>query len=137
MVKDIGLRIRQLRNEKKMTQEEFSTILGIKQANLSHIENKGSKISTEILDKIVSNFDINANWLFSGEGAMLRNEQIIGDISKSASVGNNINGNGINIHHTIFPEILAENYKNCNDIIKKLQEQNDNLISIINKLSDR
>jgi len=133
MVKDIGFRIKQIRNEKSLTQDEFSTILRIKQANLSHIENKGSKISVDILDKIISNFDINADWLFSGEGKMFRNEQKMGDISKSTVVGNNIHGNGISIQHPIS-ETIADNY---NEIIKKQQEQIDGLISIINKLSDR
>ncbi len=64
---DIGLRIKQLRDEKNMTQLEFCNILGIKQANLSHIETKGKKISIEILYKIISYFNIDANWLIMGE----------------------------------------------------------------------
>ena len=133
MVKGIGFRIKQIRNEKSLTQDEFSNILGIKQANLSHIENKGSKISVEILDKIISNFDINADWLLSGEGKMFRNEQKMGDISKSTVVGNNIQGNGISIQPPIS-ETVADNY---NEIIKKQQEQIDELISIIKNLSGK
>ena len=133
MIKDIGVRIKQIRSEKKLTQDEFSNILGIKQANLSHIENKGSKISVEILDKIISNFDINADWLLSGEGKIFRNEQKMGDVSKSTVVGNNIHGNGISIHHPIS-KTVADNY---NEIIKKQQEQIDGLIAIIKNLSDK
>jgi len=133
MIKDIGVRIKQIRSEKKLTQDEFSGILGIKQANLSHIENKGSKISVEILDKILSNFDINADWLLSGEGKMFRNEQSIGNVSKSTVVGNNINGNGISIQHPIS-EAVADSYT---EIIKKQQEQIDGLISIIKNLSNK
>lgn len=134
MVKDIGFRIRQLRCEKQLTQEEFSAVLGIKQANLSHVENKGSKISIDILDKIISNFDINADWLLSGEGKMFRNEQPIGDISKSTVVGdhNNIHGNGIHIEHCVLSEKIVDHYT---ETIKVQQSQIDNLISIINKLS--
>ena len=63
---DIGLRIKELRNDKKLTQNEFCDIIGIKQANLSHIENSGKKISVEILHKIISNFNISGTWLLSG-----------------------------------------------------------------------
>jgi len=137
MAKDIGLRIRRIRIERKLTQGEFSNILGIKQANLSHIENKGAKISIEILDKIMSNFDININWLISGEGEMKKNEQKIGDISNSTVVGTNVNGAGVSIHHPISQDTITEFSKNYNEIIKKQQEQINNLISVINKLTDK
>jgi transcriptional regulator with XRE-family HTH domain len=134
MIRDIRLRIKQLRNEKKLTQDEFSNILGIKQANLSHIENKGSKISVDILDRIISNFDINADWLLYGKGKIFRNEQTIGDISKRTVVSKNIHDSDISIQLATLLETIAENY---NVIIKRQQEQIDGLISIINKLSSK
>jgi transcriptional regulator with XRE-family HTH domain len=133
----IGLRIRKVRVEKKLTQGEFANFMGIKQANLSHIENKGLKITIDILNKIISNFDIDANWLLTGKGEMHQNGQKIGDISNSTVVGANVNGHGICIHHSMSEETISEIAKNHNDIIKKQQEQIDSLIAVINKLSDK
>ena len=138
MDNSIGFRIRKIRIEKKLTQGEFANIIGIKQANLSHIENKGLKITIDILNKIISNFDIDANWLLSGKGEMLRNRQEIGNISNSSVVGANVCGHGGgNIHHIFPPDTIAEKHKNCHEIIQKQQDQIDSLIAIINKLSDR
>jgi transcriptional regulator with XRE-family HTH domain len=68
---NIGLRIRQLRYYFKLTQSDFSEKIGAKQANLSHMERRGEKISIEIITSIISNFNINANWLLIGNGEML------------------------------------------------------------------
>ena len=67
---DIGLRIRDLREASNLTQIDFCEKIGITQPNLSHIENKGAKISVGIIKKIITNFDINANWLLTGDGEM-------------------------------------------------------------------
>jgi len=83
MSKDIGLRIKELREGKKLTQIEFSERIGIKQANLSHIENKGEKISIDVINKIISNFDINIEWLFTGKGEKQRKE--VTQASKTAN----------------------------------------------------
>lgn len=69
-MKSIGLRIRELREHKKLTQKEFCELVEIKQSNLSHIENKGEKISIEVISRIISNFNIDANWLILGRGEM-------------------------------------------------------------------
>ena len=137
MDNSIGFRIRKIRSEKKLTQDEFSNIIGVKQANLSHIENKGLKITIDILNKIISNFDVDANWLLSGKGEMYKNVQNLGEISNSTVVGANVSGNGVSIHHTLSPEVVIESNKNHHEIIKKQQEQIDSLIAIINKLSDK
>jgi transcriptional regulator with XRE-family HTH domain len=137
MEDSIGFRIRKIRSEKKLTQGDFSNIIGIKQANLSHIENKGLKITIDILNKIISNFDIDANWLLTGKGEMLRNEQKIGDISNSTVVGANVKGNGISIHHSMSEESITELVKTYSEANRKQQEQIDSLIAIINKLSDK
>jgi transcriptional regulator with XRE-family HTH domain len=72
MSKDVGLRIKKLREQLNLTQTEFSDKICVKQANLSHIENKGTKISLEIINKIISNFNINPEWLLTGDGEMLK-----------------------------------------------------------------
>ncbi|MDR0792759.1 MAG: helix-turn-helix domain-containing protein [Chitinophagaceae bacterium] len=147
MGKCTGLRIREVRIEKNLTQEEFSAMLDIDPVKLLRIEDNKSYVSAEILNKIISNFDIDANWLLSGKGKMQQNEHRIGDISNSTVVGANISGHGVSIHHPISEEIIAKFSKNCSEISKqidiliattnKLQEQIDYLSTIINKLNDK
>lgn len=86
---DISLRIKQLRTEKKLTQKAFCEKLEIKQSNLSHIENNGKKISIEIVQKIISYFNINADWLILGMGDMYNkipykiNDDVIESVSEA------------------------------------------------------
>jgi transcriptional regulator with XRE-family HTH domain len=73
----IGLRIKELRLSLKLTQCEFSKKIDIKQANLSHIENKSGKISIDILLKIISYFNnISTDWLLTGQGEMTKCNKI-------------------------------------------------------------
>ena len=131
----IGLRITKIRIEEGLTQELFSKVLGIKQVELSHIENGGAVVSVDILNRLISNFDIDANWLLSGNGAMLRNEQSIGDILNSTVIGANVRGDGVSIHHTMPPETVDEILEKFNEIIEKLRTQTDKLTVIVNRLS--
>ena len=76
METSIGLKIKEIRLQKNLTQAEFSSIIGVKQSNLSHIENAGTKITIDIIQKIISYFNISADWLMMNEGEMLRNQNI-------------------------------------------------------------
>ena len=73
---------------------------------------------------------------------MSQNEQKIGNISNSTVIGNNVSGDGVNIHHNTLPEEIAESIKKIQEqmdcltiTVNKLQEQNDNIITALNKLA--
>jgi hypothetical protein len=67
--------------------------------------------------------NIDMNWLISGRGEMLRNNQTTKNVN--GIVENNVNGN--NIQHAI-----PSDYQ---EIIKKKDEQIDRLLGIIEKFS--
>jgi hypothetical protein len=67
--------------------------------DLSHIENEKTEINIDILNKIISNFDIDAHWILSGKEKMPQKEHKMGEVSNSTVVGANVSGNGICIHH--------------------------------------
>ena len=74
MSNNIGLIIKEIRIKNNLQQTKFAEILGIEQSNLSHIENKGKRITLDVVMKVVSNFNIDANWLLKGTiGEMLPN----------------------------------------------------------------
>ncbi len=49
----IGLRIRQMRLSKALTQEELAGVAGINRTYMNHIENGRKNISVQTLEKIV------------------------------------------------------------------------------------
>jgi transcriptional regulator with XRE-family HTH domain len=120
MPNGIGLRIKELREKLNLTQIEFSNKICIKQANLSHIENKSEKISLDIVNKIISNFNINANWLLTGKGEMLREN------------GNNNIGNGQQIiANHVQGGINADNrqYYSSTDVLRSQIEEKNKLLA--------
>jgi mannitol-specific phosphotransferase system IIBC component len=68
---------------------------------------------------------------------MPQSEHKIGDISNSTVVGANVSGHGVSIHHNTLPEAIIEMLENQNESIKKLQQQMEHLIEVVNKLNDK
>ena len=68
---DIGLNIKELRKERKLTQLEFSTRIGIDNSQLSKIEQGKLMPTLNQLMEISSIFNISLDWL-TGKGPMLK-----------------------------------------------------------------
>lgn len=66
----IGLRIKQVRQTKKMTQKEFADSLGIVQGFLSGIERGKKSPSDTLLIALCHLYEINKEWLYDGRGDM-------------------------------------------------------------------
>ena len=63
-------RILILRKTLDLTQEEFSSKIGIERSTLSGIENYNATITERTILLICSVFKVNRNWLETGEGEM-------------------------------------------------------------------
>jgi len=68
----IGKRLRQIRERFGMSQTEFGNSLGIQYQHVSKYERGESVPTWENLIKLIQNYDININWLLTGEGDQLR-----------------------------------------------------------------
>jgi len=67
---DIGARIRQFRQENKLSQNKLATRLGIKQPSLSQIEQGVVKPSLRVLQSLVHRYELTYEWLIDGHGPM-------------------------------------------------------------------
>lgn len=61
-------RIKQIRKDKKMTQEAFGKILGVKGNTITNYENGMRNPSDAIITSICREFNVNPTWLRTGEG---------------------------------------------------------------------
>jgi hypothetical protein len=114
-------------------QNTFEKKVEISNGYISH--SKGS-IGSEIVSKISEKYpELNTEWLMTGKGEMLKNNQQIGDITHSTVVGANVNGNGINITNNNFSEMI-ELQKGYQELLKKKDEHISDLILIVNKLTN-
>ncbi len=66
-----GLRLKQFRKEKGISQAELASLLDCSQPNLSKIERGELGISSALRELIFANFpSLSPNWLFAGTGVM-------------------------------------------------------------------
>ncbi|EJE7236571.1 helix-turn-helix transcriptional regulator [Clostridium botulinum] len=65
-----GKRVRKLRKELNLTQDEFSKKLNVSRSNIGNIETGIIKLSDRTINDICRVFNANKNWLLTGEGNM-------------------------------------------------------------------
>lgn len=66
----IGDNIKQIRLENKLTQQKFAERLGISQSTVATIEGNKGAPSDQLIISICREFNINREWLETGEGEM-------------------------------------------------------------------
>ena len=67
-------RIRQIRKNLKLSQEEFGSAVGFCKQRISYIENGRVFPSLELINNVSFTFGINKEWLMTGKGEMYLNE---------------------------------------------------------------
>ena len=65
-------RIKQLRKELKLTQQGFADRIGVKQNTVATYEIGRNPPNDTVINLICREFDVNENWLRTGEGEMFR-----------------------------------------------------------------
>jgi SOS-response transcriptional repressor LexA len=66
----VGKRIKELRDKFKLTQEGFGLKIGVKQGNVADWERGRSSPALEAMQNIVKVYNVNLNWLLTGNGPM-------------------------------------------------------------------
>lgn len=67
-----GQRVRELRKELQLTLEKFGKPLGVGKTAISKIENGERGLTDQMILAICREYNINENWLRTGEGEMFR-----------------------------------------------------------------
>lgn len=70
----VNERFRQIRKKLSMTQEQLASCLGVGKAALSMIETGKAGLSSRNLNILVQEFNVNAEWVETGEGEMFTAE---------------------------------------------------------------
>ena len=66
----IGSRIKKIREELRLTQEQFAEVFGFNRAFVSAIEKDKSKLSVDNLVKLLLTYKVNMNYVLGGIGDM-------------------------------------------------------------------
>ena len=77
---EMNERIKELRKELKLTQQEFADRIGIKRNTIANYESGRNEPVDSVISLICKQFNVDENWLRTGEGEMFikqtRDEQI-------------------------------------------------------------
>ena len=68
-------RLRLLRETIGVTQGDFAKTIGVAPSFISGIERNKKDLSRDLLEKILKNYNVNLNWLLTGEGEMFLSNQ--------------------------------------------------------------
>lgn len=97
----IGIKIKRLREERKISQPELADLLGISQSTLSNIESEASKkIDFLLMDKVCKVFDKDFEYFVE--------EKTVNNVEKNKGGVVGVNNGTINN----FPDNLIEQIKN-------------------------
>lgn len=69
-MKNISNRLKLIRKEKHLTQQDLGDALGVSKQAIANIESNHNYPSIELICKLIENFKINSNWFLVGEGKM-------------------------------------------------------------------
>ncbi|MBN3421728.1 helix-turn-helix transcriptional regulator [Clostridium botulinum] len=71
----MNTRVRQIRNTLGLTQEDFAKKIDLKRSSLAGIEAGAVNLTDRNIKAICNTFNVNENWLVSGEGEMFNTLQ--------------------------------------------------------------
>lgn len=60
-------RLLKIREENRLTQSEFARKLGVKQSYYSELERGKRDLTTKVIEAIINNFEVSADWLITGK----------------------------------------------------------------------
>ncbi|MDB8552871.1 helix-turn-helix domain-containing protein [Turicibacter sanguinis] len=75
-----GDRVKQIRKEAKLNQENFAKRINLSRSNLSNIEIERVTLTDRVINDICSEFNINKEWLLTSEGEMYKPQPQIDEL---------------------------------------------------------
>ena len=112
-------RIKLLRKELELTQEKFSERLGIKRNTIAKYETGINEPTTAVISLICREFNVNEQWLRTGEGEMFR--VLPEEDELSIYIEDLLMGTEDSVHKAIKAFLLA--YGRMNDPSKKVMNE--------------
>lgn len=110
-------RLRQIRKERHLTQEEFGKKIGIEsRAHISALENGNRTITDRIINDVCREFNVNEEWLRTGKGEMYKTTT--DEVKSYVEDLLNYSGEGNPFYDTIIE--MMKTYHNLDEQSKKI-----------------
>jgi transcriptional regulator with XRE-family HTH domain len=109
----VNRRIKQVRETIKLSQMQFSRVISLSGGYLAGVETEKRKVNDRLIKLVCSSFNVNAEWLKTGEGAMF-NENPEEEFTKLVSLFREL---GPQFREYILKQI---------DLLLEIQDKNPN-----------
>ncbi len=123
---NVNQRLKEIRKVLKISQEQFGKKLGVTGAGISKIESGDRALTEQMLLSVCRVYDVNENWLRTGEGEMF--DQLNRDEELAKWAGSLVNPNNDNEFIKKFVHILSkldiEDWKIIEKIVTLMVEEN-------------
>lgn len=112
----IGSRIRAVRKQMGLTQQEFTEDLGISQTHISKIETGQENASDTLLKLISVKFNISYDWIINGRGGMYTLQaKKSNEINAVITEALKLQREGYNFNRSVFENIIFDLRDTCGD----------------------
>lgn len=91
----LGKRLKQLRTENNLTQEEFGKPYNIKKSTVSQYESGSSRPDDELKKRIANDFNVSLDWLMGKSDIKETAEDLLSSITTNDKINNKIKENRI------------------------------------------
>lgn len=120
----IGIRIKEVRKDNQLTQEQFGQKIGLKDSAVSMLEKNERRLTDSVIKNIISQFCVNESWLRNGLG-----EKYNEDLLKTKTLLNEpFTGRQL----LLLQKIQGLEPSQQDEILKILESSPDQLIKTIN-----
>lgn len=115
-------RIKKLRLELKMTQEEFGKRLGVTRSAISYLESGRSKLTEKMLFLICITFEVNKKWLRDGIGNMFATHTVDEELIRYFATLTIEDNDEKNKYALIVMKLLVDEWDFVKNNIQKINE---------------
>lgn len=130
---NIGENIKKIRKHKKMTQDEFASLIGFSRSYLGDLENNRKNPSADTITKLSKSLGVSEAYLFTGEDDYARN--LLKELEKELHEDNSINENIItfilsDVENRLFQNNFPRGYNDRETLEKDFNEYKEDAIEL-------
>ncbi|HEL1620145.1 TPA: helix-turn-helix domain-containing protein [Streptococcus suis] len=128
-------RLKELRKEKKLTQEELAGEIGVSKITILRWENGERQIKPDKAQALADHFGVSVGYLLGYEDLLDQLEEVDAELTKGMALSKNLSMAASSSYDELFENIL-ELLKKLKEVAEVTQVDSNTLIEVIKTLED-
>ena len=128
-------RLKELRQEKKLSQKELAENIGVHYRTLQNWENGESQIKPEKAQQLADYFGVSVGYLLGYEDLLDQIEEVDAELSKGMTIAKNLSVTASSSYEELFRNILIL-LKGLKEAAEVTQVDSNTLIEVVESLED-